>query len=115
VRWVDGSGLSRYDLFTPKDLVWILQKLQLQFGIERLKVILSGANEGTLEGLYKGYEGRIYAKTGTLSNNLALSGYLYTRKNRQLIFSVMVNNHQAVNSVIRRGIEKFLTTIIDKY
>jgi D-alanyl-D-alanine carboxypeptidase/D-alanyl-D-alanine-endopeptidase (penicillin-binding protein 4) len=115
VRWVDGSGLSRYNLFSPKDLVWILQKLETEFGAERLRAILPGANEGTLEGYYKGYEGKIYAKTGTLTNNLALSGYLTTRKNRRLIFSIMVNHHQAVNSVIRKGIEHYLTSIIEKY
>jgi D-alanyl-D-alanine carboxypeptidase/D-alanyl-D-alanine-endopeptidase (penicillin-binding protein 4) len=115
VRWVDGSGLSRYNLFSPKDMVWILQKLEKDFGQERLKVILPGADKGTLEGLYKGFEGKIYAKTGTLSNNLAFSGYLTTKKNRALIFSIMVNNHQAPNTLVRKGIESFLTSIIEKY
>ena len=36
-RWVDGSGLSRYNLFTPASLVSILNKMEKQFGIERLK------------------------------------------------------------------------------
>lgn len=114
-RWVDGSGLSRYNLFSPIDFIWILKKLEDGFGLERLKIILPGANEGTLEGLYKGYEQHIYAKTGSLSNNLALSGYLFTKKKRQLIFSVMVNNHQAPTSLIRKGIESFITSVIDKY
>jgi D-alanyl-D-alanine carboxypeptidase/D-alanyl-D-alanine-endopeptidase (penicillin-binding protein 4) len=114
-RWLDGSGLSRYNLVTPLDLVWLLNKLQADFGAERLKAILPGANEGTLENLYKGYEGRIFAKTGTLSNHIAISGYLLTKKNKQLLFSVLVGNHQSSASVIRRQIEKFLTHIIDKY
>lgn len=114
-RWVDGSGLSRYNLFSPEDFIWILKKLEDDFGLERMKVILPGANEGTLEGLYKGYEKHIYAKTGTISNNLALSGYLTTKKNRHLIFSLIVNNHQAPNTLIRKGFEGFITGIIDKY
>jgi D-alanyl-D-alanine carboxypeptidase/D-alanyl-D-alanine-endopeptidase (penicillin-binding protein 4) len=114
-RWVDGSGLSRYNLFSPQDMVWILQKLENEFGKERLQMILPGANEGTLEGLYKGYENHIYAKTGTVSNNLALSGYLVTRRRRPLIFSVMVNNHQAMNASVRKGIEKYVTWLIDTY
>jgi D-alanyl-D-alanine carboxypeptidase/D-alanyl-D-alanine-endopeptidase (penicillin-binding protein 4) len=114
-RWADGSGLSRYNLFSPNDFVWILQKLQNEFGFDRLKIILPGANEATLEGLYKGYEQRIYAKTGTVSNHLALSGYLITKKNHRLLFSVMVNNHQAPNTMIRKGMESFITAVIDKY
>ena len=114
-QWVDGSGLSRYNLFSPRDFVWLLNKLKNEFGLERLKVILPGANEGTLEGLYKGYEQHIYAKTGSLSNNLALSGYLITKKNRTLLFSVLINNHMTSTRMIRRQIETFLTGIIDKY
>lgn len=114
-RWIDGSGLSRYNLFSPQDLVWILTKLKEEYGLERLKVILPGANEGTLKGLYNGYENHIYAKTGTLSNNLALSGYLITRKNKTLLFSVLINNHTTLASLARKQIEMFLTGIIDKY
>ncbi|MGI8638052.1 MAG: D-alanyl-D-alanine carboxypeptidase/D-alanyl-D-alanine-endopeptidase [Segetibacter sp.] len=114
-RWADGSGLSRYNLFSPQDFVWILKKLEDEFGVERMKIILPGANEGTLQGLYKGYEKHIFAKTGTLSNNLALSGYIATKKNRPLIFSILVNNYQAPNAIVRKGIESFITSIIDKY
>jgi D-alanyl-D-alanine carboxypeptidase/D-alanyl-D-alanine-endopeptidase (penicillin-binding protein 4) len=114
-KWVDGSGLSRYNLISPEGFVQLLKKLKDEFGFERLKIILPGANEGTLEGLYKGYEQHIFAKTGTISNNLALSGYLITKKNRQLIFSVMVNNHQASAPFIRKGIESFITSVIDRY
>jgi D-alanyl-D-alanine carboxypeptidase/D-alanyl-D-alanine-endopeptidase (penicillin-binding protein 4) len=114
-QWVDGSGLSRYNLSTPENFVWLLNKLEIEFGIDRLKVLLPGADEGTLTGLYKGYEGRIFAKTGTLSNNVALSGYLLTKRNKTLMFSVLVNNHFAEAPAIRKQIEKFITTIIEKY
>jgi D-alanyl-D-alanine carboxypeptidase/D-alanyl-D-alanine-endopeptidase (penicillin-binding protein 4) len=114
-RWIDASGLSRYNLFSPQDLVWILNKLKEAYGLERMKVILPGANEGTLKGLYNGYENHIYAKTGSLSNNVALSGYLLTRKNKTLLFSILINNHQSSAAAIRKQIERFLIGIIDKY
>lgn len=114
-RWIDGSGLSRYNLFSPQDFVWILNKLKDEFGRERLKVLLPGANEGTLKGLFNGYENHIYAKTGTLSNNTAFSGYLLTRKNKALLFSVLINNHMSSVATIRMQIEMFLTTLIDRY
>jgi len=114
-RWVDGSGLSRYNLFSPGDFVWVLNHMQQRFGLERLKSIFPGANQGTLEGYYNQYNGQIFAKTGTLSATVALSGFLITRKNRLFSFSVLVNNHQSSASSVRRKIEAFLSGIIDKY
>lgn len=114
-KWADGSGLSRYNLFSPDDFIFILQKLKDEFGIERLKTILPGANEGTLTNLFIGYDKHIYAKTGSLSNNIALSGYLITKKNNTLIFSILINNHQASASKLRKQMEKFLISVINKY
>ncbi len=114
-KWVDGSGLSRYNLMTPQDFVWILTQMKKSFSWERINTILPGANEGTLAGLYKGYEGKIFAKTGTLSNHVALSGYITTKKGATLIFSVLVNAHQTAAGTIRKSIEQFITGIIDNY
>lgn len=114
-RWADGSGLSRYNLFTPQDFVAILQKMKNEFGMERIKVILPTGGEGTISSYYKADSGYIYAKTGTLSGVVAFSGFLYTKKGKLLIFSTLVNNHQASATDIRRAIEKFLQGIRNKY
>lgn len=114
-RWVDGSGLSRYNLVTPQDFVWLLAKMKQEFSWARITGILQTGDKGTLSGYYKSYAGRIYAKTGTLSNNVALSGYLVTNAGKTLAFSVIVNNHQAAASAIRREVETFLTNIIKEY
>jgi serine-type D-Ala-D-Ala carboxypeptidase/endopeptidase (penicillin-binding protein 4) len=114
-KWVDGSGLSRYNLFTPQSFVQILNQLKLEFGLQRLKVILPTGGTGTLRLYYKKYEGSIFAKTGTLSNNCALSGYLITRKGKLLIFSILNNNYITPARPIRKAVEKFLGEIIEKY
>lgn len=110
-RWADGSGLSRYNLFTPQDFVAILNKMKNEFGMERLKVIFPTGGEGTISNYYKADSGYIYAKTGTLSGVVAFSGYLYTKKGKLLIFSTLVNNHQASATEIRKAIEKFIQGI----
>lgn len=107
-RWVDGSGLSRYNLFTPQDFVSILDKMNNEFGMDRIKVIFPTGAEGTLSNYYKADSNYFFAKTGTLSGVVALSGYLFTKKNKLLIFSVLVNNHQASATAVRRVVEKFL-------
>ena len=114
-RWVDGSGLSRYNLFTPQDFVWILDKMQKEFSFERLKGIFPTGGQGTIRDYYKADSGRIFAKTGTLSGHLALSGYMITRSNKMLIFSVIVNNHNGSGPAIRRKVEQFLQGIRSDY
>jgi D-alanyl-D-alanine carboxypeptidase/D-alanyl-D-alanine-endopeptidase (penicillin-binding protein 4) len=114
-RWVDGSGLSRYNLFTPQDFVAILNKMKNEFGIERIKVILPTGGEGTISSYYKADSGYIYGKTGTLSGVVAFSGFLYTKKGKLLIFSTLVNNHQATATEVRRAVEKFLQGIRNTY
>ena len=114
-RWVDGSGLSRYNLFTPQDFVAILNKMQQQFGMDRLKNIFPTGGRGTLGNFYKQDSGYIYAKTGSLSGVIALSGYLYTRKNKLIVFSVLVNNHNGNAVAVRRSVEAFITNIRNKY
>jgi serine-type D-Ala-D-Ala carboxypeptidase/endopeptidase (penicillin-binding protein 4) len=113
-HWVDGSGLSRYNLFTPQDMVTILNKMRLEFGIERMKEILPTGNEGTLTNYYKNETGYVFAKTGTLSSVVAFSGYLFTKKNKLLIISVLVNNHQASATAVRRAVEKFVEQVREK-
>ncbi len=114
-KWVDGSGLSRYNLFTPKSFVYILNKMKNEFGLERMKNILPTGGEGTLSSYYKKDAGFIYAKTGTLSNNCALSGYLITNKGKLLIFSVLANNYITGATPVRKAVEQFLQQVREKY
>jgi D-alanyl-D-alanine carboxypeptidase/D-alanyl-D-alanine-endopeptidase (penicillin-binding protein 4) len=114
-RWVDGSGLSRYNLISPQDFVWVLNRMKTEFSFERIKHILPTGGQGTLRNFYKSDSANLFAKTGSLSGHLALSGFVTTRKNKLLIFSVIVNNHNGSAVAIRRQVERFLQGIIRKY
>jgi D-alanyl-D-alanine carboxypeptidase/D-alanyl-D-alanine-endopeptidase (penicillin-binding protein 4) len=115
-RWADGSGLSRYNLFTPQDFVAILNKMKNEFGMERIKVILATGGEGTISSYYKTESGFIFGKTGTLSGVVAFSGFLYTKKGKLLIFSTLVNNHNNSSSTgVRRAVEKFIQHLRNNY
>lgn len=114
-RWADGSGLSRYNLFTPQSFVAILDKMKNEFGLARLKEIFPAGNDGTLRNYYVSDSAYIWAKTGTLSGVVALSGYLVTKKNKLLLFSVLVNNHRANATDVRRAVEQFLVGVRERY
>jgi D-alanyl-D-alanine carboxypeptidase/D-alanyl-D-alanine-endopeptidase (penicillin-binding protein 4) len=113
-KWVDGSGLSRFNLFTPADLVWVLDKMKKEFAWERITEVFPTGGKGTLRS-YVADSGRLYAKTGTLSGVIALSGYVITKKNKTLIFSIMINNHQQPTAVLRNKMAGFLREIIERY
>ena len=114
-RWVDGSGLSRYNLFSPQSFVYLLNKMKSEFGMERLKKILPTGGSGTFKNYYQKDSGFIYAKTGSLSNHIAISGFLLTKKGKWIIFSILTNQFQGSATKVRRAEEKFLEGIRKKY
>ena len=114
-KWVDGSGLSRYNLFTPQSFIYILNKLRNEFGWDRIRNILPTGGHGTLTSYYLKDSGYIYAKTGTLSNNCALSGFLLTNSGKLVIFSILANHYQTGATPIRKATERFLEWIRKKY
>ena len=107
-RWVDGSGLSRYNLFTPMDIVWLLNRIKTEIPWQRITNIFPTGGEGTLRNYYTSLKGNLYGKTGTLASHVALSGYLTTAKGKSIIFSILVNNHNTSSTEVRRAVEKFL-------
>jgi D-alanyl-D-alanine carboxypeptidase/D-alanyl-D-alanine-endopeptidase (penicillin-binding protein 4) len=94
--FADGSGLSRDDLATPDILVKLLIHMASGPAFEVFFGTLPVAGvDGTLAGRFKGtqLEGRIHAKTGTLEQVNALSGYMDLPSGKRLAFSIIGNSH----------------------
>jgi D-alanyl-D-alanine carboxypeptidase/D-alanyl-D-alanine-endopeptidase (penicillin-binding protein 4) len=112
-QWADGSGLSRFNLITPENYVALLKKMENDFSLTRIKGIFAQGGKGTLASYYKNIPGELYAKTGTLGNQVALSGYIITNKGTHLLFSVLVANHISPSSTpVRKAVEAYLTSIM---
>ncbi|MTI39681.1 D-alanyl-D-alanine carboxypeptidase [Fulvivirga lutimaris] len=115
-RWVDGSGLSRYNLITPRSIVWLWKEILAMKEREALFPLLAtGGESGTIKNYYKSDPPYIYGKTGTLSNNHCLSGYLITNKGKLLIFSFINNNYPTSSTPIKKKMEQILWEIHQKY
>ena len=111
-KWVDGSGLSRQNLFTPRSITALLQKIHQIVPEKKLFSILPAAGQsGTLKNLLKVDKPFIFAKSGSLNNNYCLSGFLVTKKGRTLIFSMMNNNFVNSTSDVRKEVVKILQEI----
>lgn len=118
-QWADGSGLSRYNLFTPRTMVALLQKIANKVGnAQKLHSLLpAGGVSGTLKNTYQTDQGVpfIWGKTGSLSNNHNQSGYLVTRKGKRLIFSYLNNNFTRPTAAIRGEMVRVITAIHNKF
>jgi serine-type D-Ala-D-Ala carboxypeptidase/endopeptidase (penicillin-binding protein 4) len=116
----DGSGMSRYNLVSASALVRLLERM---YGDEHLrdawlKALPVAGVDGTLERRMKGtpLEGRVIAKTGSLSGVRALSGYVQTAVGEWLAFSMLANNFAApvtatdVDAVMERALERLVAS-----
>ncbi len=115
--WVDGSGLSRQDLFTPRSIVRLCEKIYEATSDEKrlFNMLPNGGKTGTLRNLYKSEEPFVFAKTGSLSNNHNQSGYLITKKGKKLIYSFMNNNFVKPTAEVRNEMERIMTYIHQTY
>jgi D-alanyl-D-alanine carboxypeptidase/D-alanyl-D-alanine-endopeptidase (penicillin-binding protein 4) len=89
----DGSGLSRLDLVTPEATARLLIALSKSPANEPFRESLPVAGkDGTLAGRLKTVGDRVSAKTGSLTYDNSLSGYILTSKGKLLAFSIMCND-----------------------
>ena len=118
-KWVDGSGLSRYNLNTPYNNVEILRRLWHEQPRERLLSLFpaGGTADTTLAEWFAPKPGGrpyIFAKSGSMSGVYCLSGYVVGRSGRVLAFSFMHNNFVGSNRAWKAETQRFLEQIRDR-
>jgi serine-type D-Ala-D-Ala carboxypeptidase/endopeptidase (penicillin-binding protein 4) len=117
--WEDGSGLSRFNLFTPNTVLEVLNRLEQKIGDrERLNALMpAGGVSGTLRTAYKTDNGKpfVWAKTGSLRYMHLQSGWLETRKGRRYRYVFMNNNFVRPVADIRNEMVRIMTEIHEKY
>ena len=102
IELFDGSGLSRYNLVTPKSVISSLHDIYNLIGFDRIKKIFPKNY------IIQNEKHFVWGKTGTLKNNHNYSGYIVTDKNRRYIFSIMINHFTNDLSKIKEAIVDFL-------
>ena len=113
LEWVDGSGVSRYNMFTPKTIVAVLEKIYETLEWNEIKEIFPKSGESGTLTAYRDLK-NVYAKTGTLRHNHNLSGYLISDSGEKYIFSFMVNHFTSESDDVKKGISDLLNWIKKK-
>jgi len=110
----DGSGLSGHDLVTPRATAKLLSYATGQPWFAQWKASLPvGGEDGTLAGRFAKppLKDHLFAKTGTLSEARALSGYVDCASGNTVIFSIMVDNHAPNTPADREAMDAIVAAI----
>jgi len=118
-KWADGSGLSRYNLFTPSTMITVLGMLKEKLGNEDLlkDLLPVGGVSGTLKAAYKldHRDPFVWAKTGTLTFAHLQSGLITTKGGKKLKYSFMNNNYVRPTAEVRDEMVRIITQIHDRF
>jgi serine-type D-Ala-D-Ala carboxypeptidase/endopeptidase (penicillin-binding protein 4) len=111
VYLADGSGLSTLNYLTPRSLTQLLRFAATQPWAAAFRATLPQAGtDGTLSTRLADLTGRLQAKTGTLTEDNSLSGYVTDSTGRTLFFSILVNRH-ASTADTRSTVDQIITAI----
>ena len=113
---VDGSGLSRYNLASPRGLQETLGTIYEMIGSRDIKTLFPQANsEGTLTPYAPQHNLEfVYAKSGNLRNNHVLAGYIFTDTKKPFSFVISVNNYTGDKKAIQAAIGLQLSVLHKK-
>ena len=110
----DGSGMSMDDRIAPRAFTQLLTYASRQsWGAGWRNTFPIAGVDGTLVGRFRKspLKGKLWAKTGTLNETLALSGYLTAATGKTVAFSVMINGHRPGSNAEVQAVEKICEAI----
>lgn len=107
----NGSGLNDTNRFSSAQVARLLKAMYDRFPLapEYLSSMGIAGKDGTLRYRFEGSEavGRLRAKTGTLENVCALSGYVQSMGGEKFAFSMMVNDYVGRSGAVVQSIDAF--------
>jgi len=116
-RMLDGSGLSRQDAASPRALVSLLRHMRQRdtFPVFRDSLAVAG-QDGTLRNRmrFSPAQGKIMAKTGTLREVRALSGYVQGADGTLYAFALLANDYRVHGSRVKKIFDE-ICTVLTKY
>jgi D-alanyl-D-alanine carboxypeptidase/D-alanyl-D-alanine-endopeptidase (penicillin-binding protein 4) len=93
----DGSGMSMDDRIAPRAYTKLLTYAARQpWGAAWRETFPIAGTDGTLASRFRNspLKGRLWAKTGTLNESIALSGYMTANSGKTIAFSILINGRR---------------------
>jgi D-alanyl-D-alanine carboxypeptidase/D-alanyl-D-alanine-endopeptidase (penicillin-binding protein 4) len=112
----DGCGLSVQDLVTPRTFTTLLTYAARQsWGAAYRASLPVGGVDGSLSSRFKQplLNGKVFAKTGTLGEARALSGYLVAASGQTVAFSIMCTDHNPSLPADRTAMDNIVAAIAE--
>lgn len=115
LNFMDGSGLSKAHTVTPISQVKFLAKMMKSpYYKEYFESLPIAGQSGTLKSMFLvNSNGQIFAKTGTLNGVKCLAGYIKTRSNKTLAFSLLINKFSGSVAQVKARMEQLLDPTLD--
>ncbi len=101
INWVDGSGLSRYDLVRPIDMTQVLEKIYTEIPSEKWKNEMAKMGEEYKRWTNLSLPGKVWAKTGSFSNTFNVVGF-YEKPNGEVYSFVIFTNLSRIKTAEMR-------------
>lgn len=111
IKIVDGSGVSKNNLMTADFMTDFLLYKALEENFEDFKNYLPTSGEGTLKNRMLYFKDNLHAKTGTLSNSSAITGYITSRRGRVYAFDIMIMDAKTTSADKKNIEEQILRNI----
>lgn len=112
---IDGSGLSRKNLASPRALVQTLRAMNQPPYRQTFRLSLAVAGQsGSLQHRFENtaVQGQLEGKTGTLQGVTALSGYLKRSLEPPLMVSVLVNHSTQPTAILQRAVDQIILALM---
>ena len=112
----DGSGLSRFNAITAKQLVGVLKYMNMS---KNRKLFINSlpvaGKSGTLRNVGKGTaaSGRVKAKSGYMTRVRSYAGYVTTKNKRNIAFALIVNNFNCTPFQMKKKMEKIMIKLAE--
>lgn len=113
-RIVDGSGLSKENRMSASQFVKLLSvQTKMSYFDAYFKSLPIAGVSGTVASLCKNQagEGKVHAKSGSLSGVKAYAGYVDSKSGHQIAFAIIANDFKVSGAVMAKKMEPFLNSL----